>query len=152
MRRISPILGLVAALSVVAPAAAVRGGPTTPPPITDVKAPKARAFFKSHDGLHHVVSHGLRGTVKSNEAGKAAAVAFISARAAHQLHISKLVKVARGRQTIPSAGSWSIRLKFKKSYRHRLNKANRLVVKVRVVVKDQAGNATVVTHKVILKG
>ena len=121
---------IVAALVVAAPASAVRGGPTTPPPITDVKAPKARAFFKSHDGLRHVVSGGLRGTVKSDEAGSAAAVAFISGRAAHQLHISKLVKVARGRQTIPSAGSWSIRL----------------------VVKDQAGNATVVERKVILKG
>jgi hypothetical protein len=38
------------------------------------------------------------------------------------------------------------------AYRHRLHKAGRLVVRVRVVVKDQAGNATVVNRKVVLKG
>jgi hypothetical protein len=62
------------------------------------------------------------------------------------------VKVARGKQTIPGPGGWTIRLRFKESYRHRLHTAHRLVLRIRVVVKDQAGNATVVKRRVILKG
>jgi hypothetical protein len=106
----------------------------------DTDAPNANADFVKTK-LGKALKRGFFTTrIQTSEAGAVVLVAKASGKV-----------VARGSRALPSAGTYSVKVKFTKKARKKLRRAKKLKMKVQVVVADASGNAASGTLPLTLK-
>ena len=126
------------------------GGPVggTGGPVADQSAPLAKiAFAKSK--LKAALKKGLKGTLTSNEAGRATLSVTLPAKLAKKLKLKGAV--GKATVTISAAGKKAFTVKFSKKAARKLKKLKKVSVKVAGTMTDAAGNARPVQASVSLK-
>ena len=106
----------------------------------DVIRPRFTARVPRPPRLRKALSRGVTLTVKTDEAGSAAARGTVSRRLA-----------ARGSARFSSAGTYKVKVRFTKRAKKKFRRARKLTMKVRLTVSDRAGNKATTTRKIKLK-
>lgn len=114
----------------------------------DSVAPAAKAAF-AKSKLKTALKKGLKGTLTSNEAGRATLSITLPAKLAKKLKLKGAV--GKATVTISAAGKKAFTIKFSKKAARKLRRLKKLSVKVTGKMTDAAGNATNISATVSLK-
>lgn len=121
----------------------------------DTTAPEGSVRLTGSTRLATAISHGLTESVTCGEACTIASTAVISSRDARRLGLARSsgrsVVVGRGSGSLDAAGTKSVKVRFTRSAKRRLRRANRVTVTVRTKITDAAGNAQTITKRVRLR-
>lgn len=128
--------------------AAAKPGAQNAPLGLDRTAPKASAKFGKKFNLAKALKSGIKGKVTSNEAGKA--VAQVERKVKKGKKTTTQV-VGLGDVKIAKPGSSDLTLKFSKKTKKALRKLGKASLTVRITVRDDAGNPSVIATRTAIK-
>ncbi|MBA3301196.1 MAG: hypothetical protein H0T15_04950 [Thermoleophilaceae bacterium] len=129
-------------------AAALPPGSPGAPVGLDRTPPRASASFSRRYKLAKALRRGVKGKVTSNESGR------ITAQLERKLKRGRKTRtsvVATGEARLGKPGTSALKLKFGPTARKSLAKLGKVSLTLRITVRDDAGNPTVVTKRISLK-
>jgi hypothetical protein len=135
------------------------GGGGDPGPIADLVAPRVSVSFKRRFDVGRALRAGRRGAlagkVRSSERGSVLAQADIPGRTARRLGLqrsaSRTAIVARSSASLQESATAKLKFRFTRRAKRALRTRRRVGLTLRFTVRDEAGNPTVATKRVVLR-
>jgi hypothetical protein len=127
------------------------GDAQAPLRVIDRRPPRLRLQFKRVQDLATVLRRGVRGSVTSNEAARAAFQLVMAGGTARSLHITRTVTVGEKKLTLKARKRTRVTLRLSRRARARLRSAQRVRVTLKVRARDASGNVRRASMKLLLE-